>query len=193
MLTKTKIKIKNTILAIIVTVVAIFVPSLLLCKIVEGIIFFFCHWLIREQFPKQYHCATHAMCRALSGTVFFLGVCFILPLSYSVLFAIPINYFISWVGYVKKQVNELEAENMLLQSKLEKLDEPIKPIDITNCSEQELLKRCKQLHLTKYATEMAVNIFIRKLTTEQLSKLYYINKRSVTIQKARLKKKLYIQ
>ena len=63
---KTKIKIKNTILAIIVSVVAIFVPSLILNKWVEGITFFVCHWFIREQFPKQYH-ATSAVFRSLGG------------------------------------------------------------------------------------------------------------------------------
>ena len=182
-----KTKLKNTILAIITSIVAIFVPAIIFNKIFEGVFFFICHWLIREQFEKQYHHIIPATCRLITSVVFFFGVSFILPFAISLFSAIPINYFIGWVGFTKKQADDLEVENMKLKSKLQETNKIPELLDVANCTEEVIIQRCKEFHLTKYAAEMAINIFVRKLTTKQLSEMYSINKRSVTIQKARLK------
>lgn len=118
-----KSKTKNTILAIITSVVAIFVPSLIFNKWIEGIVFFFCHWFIREQFEKQYHHIVPAMCRLITSIVFFFGVSFCLPLALSLFSAIPICYFISWVGFTKKQADDFEIKYERLKQELEKKSE----------------------------------------------------------------------
>ena len=151
----TKIKFKNTILAIVVSIVAIFVPSLIFDKWIEGVVFFFAHWFIREQFPKQYHSPTHALCRLLTSVVFFCGVSFVLPLGLSLFSTIPINYFIGWIGYTKKQAVEYEMQ-------LERLKEKY-------CNEKEnLLVKCRQAKLSERDTEIALKYFYEKQTPKEI-------------------------
>jgi len=151
----TRTKLKNTILAIITSVVAIFVPSLIFGKWVEGVVFFFCHWLIRPQFPKQYHHIIPAMCRLITSVVFFFGVSFVLPMELSLVSAIPINYFIGWVGFTKKQADFYELQTRKLQEKY--------------CGErEELLSRCRSANLSKRDTEIALKYFYEKNTPKEI-------------------------
>jgi predicted membrane protein len=148
-------KIKNTILAIITSVVAIFIPSLIFNKWVEGIVFFFCHWFIREQFPKQYHHIVPAMCRLITSVVFFFGVSFVLPFGLSLFSAVPINYFIGWVGYTKKQADYYEMKCQRLQEQF--------------CNEKEqLLAKCREARLSQRDTEIAVMYFYEHKTPKEI-------------------------
>lgn len=152
---KSKIKLKNSILAVIVSVIAIFLPALILNKWIEGIVFFFSHWFIREQFSKQYHRTTHAMCRLITSIVFFFGVSFVLPFGLSLFSAIPICYFISWVGYTKKQADDFEIECEKLKAKY--------------CNEKEdLLLKCRKANLSQRDTEIAVKYFYEKQTPKEI-------------------------
>ena len=187
-----RIRLKNTILTTFVTLSTIFIPAFIFHKYIESLLFFIGHWVIQEQFPKQYRFSTYSMCQLITGIVFFFGVSFILPLSCSLFFTIPLNYFISWISYTKKQANYYELECLQLRDRLSKAFPSLQPIDIKNCTEEQLVERCKLLKMTKYATEMAINVFVKKMTVEQLSALYCINKRSVVIHKARLKKRLQL-
>ena len=182
----TKIKIKNTILAIIVSVVAIFVPSLILNKWVEGVAFFVCHWFIREQFPKQYHATSHAICRLITSVVFFFSVIFCLPLALSLFSAIPICYFISWVGYTKKQADEYEIKYERLKSELEKKSE----FNTETCTKEQLIERCNELRFSKDKTELAIEFFINKTKQSQLADKLCIDEKSIQQSKRRLKQKL---
>lgn len=150
-----KSKTKNLILAIIVSIVAIFLPALIFNKWIEGIVFFFCHWFIREQFPKQYHHIVPAMCRLITSTVFFFGVSFVLPLGWSLFSSIPICYFISWVGYTKKQADDYEVQCERLRKKY--------------CNEREnLLYKCRNANLSKRDTEIAVMYYYEHKTPKEI-------------------------
>ena len=150
-----KSKIKNTILAIVVSIIAIFIPSLIFNKWIEGIVFFFCHWFIREQFPKQYHHIVHSMCRLITSLVFFFGVSFVLPMGLSLFSAIPINYFIGWVGYTKKQADDYEVQYELLKEQY--------------CNEkEELLCKCRNARLSQRDTEIAVMYFYEHKTPKEI-------------------------
>lgn len=151
----TKIKLKNTILAIIVSVVAIFVPSLIFNKWIEGVGFFFAHWFIREQFPMQYHSPTHALCRLITSLVFFFGVSFALPLGLSLFSTIPICYFISWIGFTKKKADDYELKYQRLKEKY--------------CNEKEnLLLKCRQVKLSERDTEIALMYFYEHKTPKEI-------------------------
>lgn len=150
-----KTKTKNLILAIVVSIVAIFIPSLIFNKYIEGIVFFFCHWFIREQFSKQYHHIIPAMCRLITSIVFFFGVSFILPFGLSLFSAIPINYFIGWVGYTKKQADYYELQCEHLKEKY--------------CNEKEdLLVKCRKASLSERDTEIAIKYFYEKKTPKEI-------------------------
>lgn len=177
MLSLTQRKIKNAILAIVITAIAILIASLLTGKYIEGILFFFIHWFIREQFPKQYHYVVPSMCRTVSAIVFFFGTCFILPFNMSILSAVPICYFIGWVGY-KAKLGDLYLMNI------------DKPFNINTCTEKELRKRCEQLRISTENTELAVEFFIKQTKQSIIAERLCIDEKSVTTRKKRLKQKL---
>lgn len=181
-----KAKIKNLILAIAVSVVAIFLPAWILNKWFEGVFFFICHWLIREQFPKQYHHIIPSMCRLITSVIFFFGVSFILPFALSLFSAIPINYFIGWVGFTKKQADSYQTKYERLKAKLEKSAE----FDLDNCTREELISRCTELKFSEEDTELAVKLFMRDFKQVEIAKELCIEERSVQQKKRRLKQKL---
>lgn len=150
-----KSKRKNLILAIVVSIIAIFLPALILNKWIEGIVFYFCHWFIREQYPKQYHHILHAVCRLITGTILFFGVSFVLPFALSLLSAIPINYLIGWVGFTKKQADDFEVECNRLKEKY--------------CNEkEELIQKCHKAHLCERDTEIAVMYYYEHKTPKEI-------------------------
>ena len=150
-----KSKPKNVILAVVVSIIAIFLPALILNKWIEGIVFFFCHWFIREQFPKQYHHIVPAMCRLITSVVFFFGVSFVLPMGLSLFSAIPINYFVGWVGYTKKQADYYELQ-------CERLKEQY-------CNEKEnLLAKCRSAKLSQRDTDIALLYFYEHKTPKEI-------------------------
>lgn len=181
-----KTKLKNTILAIITTIVAIFVPSLIFNKWFEGVFFFVCHWLIREQFPKQYHHIIPATCRLITSVVFFFGSTFILPFALSLFSAIPINYFIGWVGFTKKQADDFEIKYLRLKREIEKKSE----FNTDTCTKDELVSRCNELHFSKEKTELAIEFFINKTKQSELADKFCIDEKSIQQSKRRLKQKL---
>lgn len=183
---KNKIKFKNKVLAIITSIVAISLPSLIFGKWIEGVVFFFCHWFIREQFPKQYHHIVPAMCRLITSLIFFFGVSFILPLGLSLVSAIPINYFIGWVGFTKKQADYYELKYFRLKEKLEQKRE----FSTDNCTETELIARCNELRLSEETTKLAIEFFIKKTKQSELADKLCIEEKSVQTSKRRLKQKL---
>ena len=181
-----KNKIKNVILAVVVSIIAIFIPSWIFNKWIEGIVFFFCHWFIREQFSKQYHHIVPAMCRLITSVVFFFGVSFVLPLALSLVSAIPINYFIGWIGFTKKQADYYELKYFRLKEKLEQKRE----FSTDTCTESELIKRCKELRLNEENTRLAIEFFIKKTKQSEIADSLCVEEHAVATRKLRLKKKL---
>lgn len=151
-------KIKNKILAAVVGIAAIGLPAFILGKWIEGIVFFFAHWFIREQFPKQYHHIVPGMCRLITSIVFFFGVSFVLPFALSLFSAIPICYFASWVGFTKKQADEYEVECLRLRQTLEAYDNPTRII----------IEKCRKSNFSKRDTEIAVKYYIEKWTPKEI-------------------------
>lgn len=138
-----KTKTKNLILVTIVSTLSCLVPALIFHKWLEALIFFVCHWLIREQFPKQYHHIVPAICRTITACVMFFGISFMLPLELSLFSAIPICYFISWVGFVKKSADEFEVKCDELETRIEQIIielKEYKQIDLYRMNEEELRK-----------------------------------------------------
>jgi hypothetical protein len=179
-------KVRNIILAIAVTVVAIILPAFLFDKWFEGFVFFACHWLIREQFKEQYHHIIPATCRVITGAVFFFGVCFILPMSLSLFSAIPINYVIGWVGFTKKQADVFEVKYLALKAEIESNSK----FDCETCTEAQLVKRCRDLGMSEDNINLAIEFFIKKTPRKELAERYFIEPDSVKQKKRRMKCKL---
>jgi hypothetical protein len=179
-------KTKNVILAVIVSVAATFIPAAILGKWIEAIVFYICHWLIREQFPKQYHHIVHAICRVITGATLFFGISFVLPLSLSLFSAIPINYFIGWVGFTKKQADYYEVKYERLRKQIEEK----RCFSADNCTLEQLLERCQEIGISEENTNLAIEFFIKKTKQSEIAKLLCVEEHAVTTRKLRLKKKL---
>lgn len=150
-----KTKTKNLILLFLVVIIASLIPALIFGKWIEAIIFILCHTLIRPQFPKQYHHIIPAMCRTISAIVVFFGISFVLPLAWSLFSAIPINYFISWIGFVKRDRDDLEVKCMWLR---EKLQQP----------ETQLMIKCREANLSERDTIIAKMYYIDRKTPKDI-------------------------
>ena len=150
-----KTKTKNKILLFLVVIIASLIPALIFGKWIEAIIFILCHTLIRPQFPKQYHHVIPAMCRTISCVVVFFGISFVLPLAWSLFSAIPINYFISWIGCVKRDRDDLEIKCMWLRDKLQQ-------------PETQLILRCREAGLCDRDTKIAKMYYIDRKTPKDI-------------------------
>lgn len=148
-------KTKNLILGYIVAIVSSMIPAIILGKIEAGIFFIICHSFIRPQFPKEYHHIVPASCRTITASVFFFGTLFILPFEISMLSAIPINYFISWVGNGKAN----ERYYMILCENLKE----------KYCNDKEnLLLKCRKAELSERDTLFALMYFYEHKTPKEI-------------------------
>ena len=150
-----KTKTKNIILLFLVVIVASLIPALIFGKWIEAIIFILCHTLIRPQFTKQYHHVIPGMCRIISGVVAFFGISFVLPLGLSLFSAIPINYFISWVGFVKRDRDDLEIKCMWLRDKLSN-------------PEIDIMLKCRKAGLSERDTKIAKMYYVDRKTPKDI-------------------------
>jgi hypothetical protein len=178
--------IKTWVLAIIVTVVAIFLPAAIFNKWAEAIFFFFCHWFIREQYPHQYHHIVPSICRVITASVLFFGISLILPFTLSLVSAIPINYAVGWIGNTKRDADFYEVHYKQLKQKLEQQ----KTFNVDTCTETELRTRCHELRLSETNEELAVAFFIKKTKHSIIADELCINEKSVTMRKRRMREQL---
>lgn len=65
-----------------------------------------------------------------------------------------------------------------------------RPFDTETATETELLDRCRELHFSDENTELAVEFFIRKTPHKVLADRLFIDEKSVTTRKKRMKIKL---
>ena len=195
-----KTKTKNKILAILVLIVASCIPALIFGKWLEAIIFNICHYLIRPQFPKEYHHIIHSICRTITSCVLFFGVSFTLPLEFSLLSAIPINYFISWVGFTKKNSDDFEVECEELKERCDKLEVQIetlieelkkyKNIDLYKMTEMELRQYAQSKGLSEPICDTLVLRIIHNYRWVDIERAKNFTKRGIDYHKEQIIKKL---
>ena len=126
------------------------------------------------------------MCRLITSVVFLFGVSFILPLVLSLFSAVSICYFISWVGFTKKQADYFELKYYRLKEQLECK----KDFNTDTCTEEELIERCKELRLSNENILLAIEFFIKKTKQSELADRLCIEEKSIQQNKRRLKQKL---
>lgn len=188
-----KTKTKNLILVTIVSTLSCLVPALIFHKWLEALIFFVCHWLIREQFPKQYHHIVPAICRTITACVMFFGISFMLPLELSLFSAIPICYFISWVGFVKKSADEFEVKCDELETRIEQIIielKEYKQIDLYRMNEEELRKFGQSKGLNEQTCDTLVFRVIHHYRWVDIERETNFSKEGIRYHKEQIVKKL---
>lgn len=171
-----KTKTKNNILGLLTSMAASLVPALIFGKWLEAVIFVICHTLIRGQFAEQYHHIIPAMCRVITASVFFFGVCFILPLELSLISAIPINYLISWVGAVKREKDVLQAKTERQRAKIAEL------LEKENLPINKLIAKCRSLKINERNTKVAIMYYIENKTPKEIWKWLCENNQNMELE-----------
>lgn len=157
----------------VVSMIALF--AFLLEKEIEAICFCVAHIAIRPKFAKQYHSSLTHVCLFITLIIAFFGILLCLPISTSLLFAVPLAFGVAWIGYIA-------------QDRLDLLTP--KSFNIDTCTESELIARCKELHFSDENTELAIEFFIRKTKQSIIADRICIDEKSVTTRKKRMKQKL---
>lgn len=158
---------------LVVSIIVLF--AFLLDKKIETICFCVAHFVIRPKFTKQYHSNLTHVCLFITLNIAFFGILLCLPVSISLLFAVPLAFGVVWVGYIA-------------QDRLDLLTP--KPFNTDTCTESELIARCKQLHFSDENTALAIDFFIRKTKQSIIADRLCIDEKSVTTRKRRMRKKL---
>lgn len=184
---------KNKILIILTLIIASIIPALIFNKWAEAITFFICHWFIREQYPKQYHHIVAAICRTITAFVMFLGVSFVLPFELSLLSAIPICYFISWIGFIKVERDTFEINCEELELKIEQIIielKQYKQLDLYKMSEQELRQYAQSKGLSENICDTLILRVIHHYKWVDIEKERNFSKEGIRYHKEQIIEKL---
>lgn len=97
-------------------------------KYIEAIFFIVSHIVIRFYYSKEFHFDSVTKCLCLTILIALLGIYFVLPLTISLLSAIPISLAVCEIGYIVQDKKDIQNE----------LDTIIYSTNIYKMTEQEL-------------------------------------------------------
>lgn len=163
------------------TYAIVFAVSLIFCillgKIVEFAGFFFSFVLLRYSFGKTYHSKSYWNCIAISILIFLGVILFVPNKNLSILSCVIFGLFVDFVANKCKDYQDL-------------LEEHSKPFSTETCTQEELVKRCREIHLSAENELLAIEFFIKKTKQSEIAESLRINTKSVQIRKSRLREKL---
>lgn len=141
----------------------IFICAWVFNKYTEAIMFCVSHTIIRAIFNKQYLCGKTAICLFLTFTIAFFGIMYTLPVEVSLLSAIPICWFISWVGFIAQ--DRIDCYMLLKE---------LKTKSIWQMDETELANYCYAKGIRGDMLEFVVMVLIDQMKYEEIgNKLGY--------------------
>jgi len=145
--------------------------------------------IVRVKIETKYdiwHLATITACMIISTLICVLGLYISLPISISLISNIVVGGIFSVITWkIQEHIDALKYANQL-QIELGK----DKTFNVNNCTREELIARCEKLKFSKRNTELAIEFFINKTNQKELANKLYIEEKSVSMQKFRLKNKL---
>lgn len=154
----------------------IFTHAYLVGKVGEGITMLIAYSLLRWCFPTTWHHKKTLNCAVYSIMIFTTLNNLALPFAVSILSSVVLALALTY-GLYKLQV--------LLDNQT-----VIRYFCTDDCTEEELLARCKEIHLSEENTKLALEFFVKKTKQSKIADDLCINEKSVQIRKKRLKEKL---
>ena len=155
-------------------------------KLIEFVLMLVPYFISRREYFVQFHTDSLLICFVTTIVTFILAITLVMPVSTSIMSSAIIGILIAFISYIieiiKLQLKDYHRRLILNAPKPE--------FDITNCTQAELLERCVEVKMTKYATEMAIDFFINKLSNSQIAEKYSINRASAAMQRTRILHKL---
>ena len=168
--------------ALVLSIIALF--AWFFDKEIEAVCFCLAHLVLRPKMEKQYHKDTTRGCLMLTAAIIFFGTLFSIPIGSTLLVSVPLAFLVAWVGYIVQDRIDLQLENKRLRNKANK------PFNPETATETEPVERCRRCGLSAENTVLAVEFFIKKTPHKILADRLFIDKKSVTTRKKRMKAKL---
>lgn len=180
-MTKTKMKVLIEFYAVriflyVIILGSIFTYTYFIGKTSEGIALFISYTFFRWCFPTTWHDKKTLNCTIYSILIFSALNKLALPFAISILSTVVLSLLLTY-GLYKLQVlidNQIIVRNFCTD----------------NCTEQELLERCKEIGLSEENTKLAIEFFIKKTKQSEIAKALCVEEHAVSTRKLRLKQKL---
>ena len=157
--------------------------SFLIGKPIEFALIFLPYFVTKGFYSRQWHASSLKQCFVLSLVIFAFLTTIALPKEYSISVAFVLGLLAAYGSYKAGDI----------QAKLKDYAHEITattPFNTDTCTEAELIDRCRALRFSDTNTELAVEFFIRKTPHRVIADRLYIDEKSVTTRKKRMKIKL---
>lgn len=152
-------------------------------KYIEAIFFIVSHLVIRFYYSKEFHFDSTTKCLCLTILIALLGIYFVLPLSISLLSAIPILLAVCEIGYIVQDRRDIqiELENIVYSTSLYKM------------TEKELRQFGASKGLSETQQDILVDRVIEHLKISEICKYKHYGRTTIKYHIAEIKRKLNIE
>lgn len=152
-------------------------------------------FIYKSRYPLQYHADKNIVCIALSYATVGIGllIAYVFKREYVLLIIVfnAVAYISARVGYLQRKAQAYDLIEKPYYELVEFYEKNMhKDFNIDFCTEEELRRRCQEKQISKANTELAVEFFINKTPHKILADRLFIEEKSVTRKKMRLKEKL---
>lgn len=163
--------------------------SILIGRPTEFVLIFIPYFITKGFYEKQFHSKSLKQCFVLSLLIFAFLTTISLPkeisISASCVVGVSVAYLSCRVGIIRDEIERLKKVEKEYNDIIQ-----VKEFDVTNCTEIELLERCRRLHFSEINTNLAIEFFIKQTPHKIIADRLNINEKSVTMKKTRMKDKL---
>ena len=159
----------------------------------EAAMFCIAHVVIRPCFDKQYHCGATYLCLFTTAAVAALGIYSCLPISVSLLSALPVAFFVCGIGYIAQDRVDALKDYKILEQQFEYITEKLKEyenLDIYKMHEDELRQYGASKQLSEIQQDILVMRVIEHLKISEICKYRNYGRTTIKYHISEIKKKL---
>lgn len=155
-------------------------------KVIESLLFVASHFTLRYKFDKVLHCKDTLACLGTTTLINFVSILLTTRLEVSLIFACISAFGICWLGFIIEDWLELKIDN---SNRIKIKEAPM----YKGMNEDILRAKCKQVHLTKLATERIVKYYSHYYTVEELAVMEHVEVDTIKQSLKRSRRKLNIK
>lgn len=163
--------------------------AILIGKPIEFALIFLPYFITKGFYARQWHSKSLKQCFILSLVIFAFFTTVTLPSEYSITFAAVVGLLAAYISYHAGVIQFKLRDYAYIEPRYNELIAP-HPFNTETCTESELIDRCRQLRFSDENTELAVEFFIRKTPHKVIADRLFVDEKSVTTRKKRMKAKL---
>lgn len=163
--------------------------SILIGKPIEFILIFIPYFVTKGFYARQWHASSLKQCLLLSLGIFAFVTTIALPKDYSISVAVLFGLLAAYISYRAGVVQFKLRDYAYIEPRYNALIAP-RQFNTDTATEAELITRCRELHFSEENTELAVEFFIRKTPHKVLADRLFVEEKSITTRKRRMKAKL---